>query len=117
MVVSDLFEDQHVSAYRMAPDGRIVQASPALARLLGYDSVEELVARNQVGEEYDQAYVAAAFREHSGEISGVETVWRRKDGSTIRVRETDRAIYDDQDQPLFYDGIVEQIAAPTAEPQ
>lgn len=114
MVVSDLFEDQHVSAYRMTPDGRIVQASPALARLLGYDSVEELVARNQAGEEYDQAYVAAAFREHSGEISGVETVWRRKDGSTIRVRETDRAIYDDQDQPLFYDGIVEQVA-PAAE--
>src|SRR5262249_51818264 len=117
MVTADLHNDREVSAYRMAPDGRIIDASPALARLLGYDSVENLVAHNQGGEEYDQAYVAETFREHGGQITGVETTWRRKDGSATRLRERVTAIYDERGQPLYYDGIIEATFAPIQDEQ
>jgi PAS domain S-box-containing protein len=109
----------------MAPDGVIFAASPALVQLLGYASLDELRARNSDGGEYDSEYVQALFARHSGQIDDIESVWRRKDGSIIHVRESARAIYDDQGRPTEYDGIIEKIVGPglesreprTAEPQ
>src|ERR1044071_2267358 len=84
---ADLPGDQHVCAYQMAPDGTIVPASPALMRMLGYESLDDLRANNPDGDEYDALYVQALFARHSGEVTNIKSVWRRKDGSLAHVHE------------------------------
>src|SRR5262245_18774052 len=54
-MLAGLFGSQQVCAYRMAPDGAIVAASPALLRMLGYESLDDLRAKNPDGDEYDAA--------------------------------------------------------------
>src|SRR5689334_13620244 len=111
-LLGDPFSDMKICTYAMAPDGTILAASPALVRLLGYDSLDELRARNSAGGEYDSEYVQALFARHSGQINDIESIWRRKDGSIIYVRESARAVYDERGRPVEYDGIIEKIVGP-----
>jgi capsular exopolysaccharide synthesis family protein len=103
-----LVDNLMIGMYRMTPDGRIVMANQVLVQMLGYDSVDELLAKNH-STDYDPEFVRAEFLAHNGRIVDMESTWRRKDGSSIYVRENARAIYDDFGQPLYYDGIIEDI--------
>ena len=49
-----LFENVPIGIYRTTPDGRIVDANPALIKMLGYDSFAELATRN-LNKEYARA--------------------------------------------------------------
>ena len=43
-----LVQEAAFGIYRSSEDGRILDANPALAQMLGYDSVEELLTRNML---------------------------------------------------------------------
>jgi len=45
-----------------------------------------------------------------GEVQGLESIWRRKDGSAIYVRESARVIHDDLTREIYYEGIIEDIS-------
>jgi PAS domain S-box-containing protein len=69
------------------PEGRIVEANPALARILGHDDVARVLSSN-INELYVRPserarLVAEALR--SGRDSA-ETEWKRQDGTTFPVR-------------------------------
>jgi capsular exopolysaccharide synthesis family protein len=53
--------------------------------------------------------VRKAFRANNGRIVDLESSWRRRDGAIISVRESMQAIYDEYGQPLYYDGVVENL--------
>jgi len=94
------------------PDGRVLMANPALLRMLGYDSWQELAFRNVKGEGFEAGYPRSAFREQierEGEAKGLEAAWKRRDGSVIFVRESARAFRADDGRVLYYDGIVEDV--------
>jgi len=42
-------------------------------------------------------------------VRGLETVWNRKDGSIVHIRESARVIRDLNGKTLYYDGSVEDI--------
>ncbi|MBC7260323.1 MAG: PAS domain S-box protein [Chloroflexi bacterium] len=108
-----LFDGLPVGVYRTTPDGRVLLANPALARMLGYASPEELMRRNLEKESFGDAYSRAEFKarmERDGFITGWETSWTRRDGSRIYVRETSRAVRDDAGNILYYEGIVEDVS-------
>jgi PAS domain S-box-containing protein len=107
-----LFENIPTGVYRTTPDGRILNANPALIKMLGYASFEELALRNLEKEGFESRYSRRKFRERierDGEIRGMEAVWRRKDNSVIFVRENAKAIRDANDATLYYEGTVEDI--------
>jgi capsular exopolysaccharide synthesis family protein len=105
-----LIDNLLLGMYRMSPEGKIIMANQALAHMLGYASVEELLMLSPgMGDEYDPEYVHRAFRANNGRVVDVESSWRRKDGSSIVVRESALATYDDRGRPLYYDGIVEDL--------
>ena len=107
-----LFENATVGIYRTAPAGRILMANPALVKMLGYQSVEELIQRNLEECGFEPNYPRKVFQERmamEGEVRGLEAVWDRRDGSPIFVRESARAIRGPENQVLYYDGIVEDI--------
>ena len=108
-----LFEDAPVGIYRTTPDGRILMVNPAILRMLGYGSAEELKARNLESDGPDAAYDRATFRtlaESKGGIRGLEAQWRRRDGSRIWVRENAKAVRGPDGEVLYYEGTVEDVS-------
>jgi PAS domain S-box-containing protein len=107
-----LFENAPVGIYRTTPDGQILAANPALMRMMGYESYEQLSRRNLEHEGFEPSYPRAAFKEQierQGEVRGLETSWRRKDGAVIHIRENATAVRDAEGNTLYYEGTVEDI--------
>jgi PAS domain S-box-containing protein len=111
--VRSFVENATVGIYRSTPDGKIVMANRALIRIMGYSSLEELASRNLETEGYEPSYPREQFKariEEAGFVSGWETAWKRRDGSTIYVRESASVIRSEDGRILFYDGIIEDIS-------
>jgi len=108
----DLLERSTVGFYRTTPQGQILYANPAIIKMLGFNSFEELVRRNLEEEGFEPAYSRNYFKEileKEGEVIGLESVWRKKDGTRIWVRESAKAIKDDSGNVLYYEGTVEDV--------
>ncbi len=106
-----LFDNATIGIYRTTPDGRILMVNPAVIRMLGYSSLEELAQRNLETSGFEPEYSRREFRERlerEGVISGLESAWTRKDGSIMFVRESARAIKDSAGI-VYYDGTFEDI--------
>jgi PAS domain S-box-containing protein len=79
--------------YRSTEDGRILEANPAFARMLGYASVEDVMRLNMIDiyqSRTDRAVLLASHREKSG--GTVEVRWKKHDGEPILVRLTARTV-------------------------
>jgi PAS domain S-box-containing protein len=108
----ELFENSRFGIYRTTPEGRIVTVNPALLAMLGFATFEELAARNLEAEGFAPQHSRRNFKnlmERDGEIRGMESEWRRRDGTAIMVRENARAIRDEAGRVTFYDGTVEDV--------
>lgn len=101
-----LLSNNAICAYRLAADGTLIAASPALLELLGYRSLPELRAGELNKAGFDAAYTEAIFAQHQGELLDAETEWRYADGRPLMVRESARAVYNAAGQPLYYDGVL-----------
>ncbi|MGL4379330.1 MAG: PAS domain-containing protein, partial [Microcoleaceae cyanobacterium] len=109
-----MFENAVSGIFQTSPDGRYLHANPALARLYGYTSIEELMAG--LTDIEHQLYVdphrrdefISALQEYDF-VSEFESQIYRKDGSIIWISENARAVRDDQGKLLYYEGFVEDI--------
>ncbi len=106
-----IFEHSIDGIFQNTPEGRHLSVNPALARMLGFASPDELIhGRDNIGR---QAYVDPAMREkfrqaleESGSVSGFEYEVYRKDGSKIWVPENARIVRDEEGRALYYEGSV-----------
>ena len=108
----NLFNNSLVGLYRTTPDGRILMANPALVRMLGYDSFEELARRNLEDEGYHPEYPRSVFKERisrESKVIGLESAWKRADGTTLYIRESAQAVRDESGNIMYYQGTVEDI--------
>ncbi|MFW9991163.1 MAG: PAS domain S-box protein [Candidatus Odinarchaeota archaeon] len=107
-----MVEEMPIGLYRTAPKGKILAANPALVDMLGYDSFEELAKIDLEQEGQISGYPRYIFKEQmelEGEIKGLETGWKKKNGVILYVRENARAIRDRNGEILYYEGTVEDI--------
>jgi PAS domain S-box-containing protein len=107
------FEDLVIGLYRTTPDGRFLMANPALVRMLGYASFEELAELNlEAGGGFEPGYSREDFKkrlERDGNIIGLEAVWVRRDGTLLFFRENARVVRDAAGAVAYYEGAVEDI--------
>ena len=109
-----IFENATEGIYRTSQDGRFLSANPAMARLFGYSSPDELMASiTDVGH---QLYVNPERRHQFLDlmrqrrpVSDFEVEFFRKDGSTFWASLHARPIYDETDALRFIDGIISDI--------
>jgi PAS domain S-box-containing protein len=107
-----LYENATIGIYRTTPDGRILMANPAAVRMLGFDSFDELARHNPELWGFAPPLQRSEFLrrlERDRIITGLESAWVRKDGSTIFVRESARIVCDGNNTVLYYDGTFEDI--------
>src|SRR6202521_6141465 len=92
----DLVENSVYGIFRASMDGVFLDANPALLRILGCSTEEELKAINLTRDifRYPEHYAQflATCRER-GQVHGGETEWRRRDGGIVAVRLHLRRIY------------------------
>jgi PAS domain S-box-containing protein len=108
----NIFENAPIGFYRTTPDGRVLDANPALLTILGYSSFEQLASINLESAEYPPDYPRRLFRERierDSEIKGMESFWKRTDNTLVYIRENARAIRDAGGIIVCYEGTIEDI--------
>jgi len=86
--------------------------NPALATMLGYSSSADLTNLELSENNFLPTYPREQFLENikrEGVVRGLESAWKRKDGSEFYVRESARAIHDSAGNIIYFDGTVEDI--------
>jgi PAS domain S-box-containing protein len=109
-----LFENATIGIFHSLPEGRFLRVNPALARMLGYASPEEMVAL--VTNISTQIYVDSRRR---GELYATtleqsdwvyaENRYRRKDGGIITANLSVRKVLDAKGAVAYLEGLVEDI--------
>jgi PAS domain S-box-containing protein len=109
-----IFENAVEGIFQTTADGRYLVANPTLARIYGYDSVEELQgAMTDIGARlYVDPQRRSEFQRRiaqDGIVHRFESEIYRKDGSIIWISEHARAAHDAAGALLYYEGTVEDI--------
>jgi PAS domain S-box-containing protein len=111
----DIFEHCAWGIFQTTAEGRYLAANPALARIFGYDSPEELMSKvTDIGR---QLYVDPQRRDEfvraiteNGVVRGFESEIYRRDGSTIWISVTCRELRASTGQLLYYEGTVDDVS-------
>jgi len=110
----NIFENAIVGIYRTSPEGRFLTANLTAARLLGYESSEELI--NSITDITTQIYANPGDRDEAvrlmreqGFIKDFEVQCRRKDGSIVWGSLSARIIRDEKGQVLYHEGASQDI--------
>lgn len=88
-----MIENSTIGIYRITPDGQILMANKTLYELMGFESFQQFSDRNLEHEGFEPGYQCDLFKrtlESKGEVKGLESVWKRRDGSWLEVRENAR---------------------------
>ncbi len=110
----DIFENAVEGIFQATPDGRFLSANPALARIFGYDSSEELIEKVtdigkqlNVDSELRKEYLRQLYTE--GYCRNLEGLMYRKDGTRIWVSVNARAVRGETGEVLYHEGTLQDI--------
>jgi len=109
-----LFDDAVEGIFQTTPEGTYLSVNPALARLCGYASPQEMIeaVRDIATQEYVDPKKREEFKriiEARGTVEGFEYEIRRKDGTKVWVRENARAVRDPSGRIASYEGTIEDV--------
>jgi PAS domain S-box-containing protein len=109
-----IFENSIEGIFQSTPDGKFISGNPALARVFGYDSPEDLIA--SVTDIEGTIYVDPDRREEfkrliqaQGSVELFEYEVFRKDKSKLWLCENSRVVRDSEGKIVYYEGTVEDI--------
>lgn len=109
-----IFENALEGIFQSLPEGRFIKVNPAFARMLGYESPQELI--ETITDIASQTYVDLPRRaefmrimDEKGTVTGFEFQMKRKDGRVIWVNESARAVRDGNGKLIYYEGSAEDI--------
>ncbi len=109
---ASLFENAQIGIFQSTPEGEILNVNPALVRMLGYSSVEELEGKNLVK---DSFFVNASridfegLMDKQGFVNNFESEWKTKNGEVIILKENSRTVKDKDGKVLYLEGFLENV--------
>lgn len=104
-----IFENSVIGIYRSTPAGRFTIVNEALAHMLGYPTVGELLALDLTTDLYvnpDERERLRRAYDLTGRMEGVEVRWKKKGGEPISVSLHARTLTDAAGQIVGYEGLV-----------
>lgn len=108
----DIFEFAPVGIYQARRDGTLVTANKALASMLGYESVDELLSVTLDSDVYfdeGERQRLIGEHEHRGYATDLEVRWKKKDGAPIWVQLTAHSIKGADGATACFEGFVRDI--------
>jgi len=108
---TELFETLQEGAYFSTPEGRLLDANPALVSVLGYATKEELLALEplQLNADPGQPPVLGRAADDRGGVRAREITLRKKDGTAAVFLESSRAVWDDAGKLIRYQGTLVDV--------
>ncbi|HEY4127858.1 MAG TPA: EAL domain-containing protein [Gammaproteobacteria bacterium] len=109
-----IFQNAVEGIYQSTPDGRIIRANKALARILGYSSPDEFLNtdKNLMAQAYlhpEQRTELLKRIDQDGFYADEEFQMTRLDGSTIWVSDNSRVVRDKSGKVEYYEGTLQDI--------
>jgi sigma-B regulation protein RsbU (phosphoserine phosphatase) len=111
-----IFENSVSGIFQTSPAGTYLDVNPALSRIYGYSSPEEMMSK--ISDIAKLIYVDPNRRgefvklmQERGVVQDFESQVFRKDGSIIWISENARAVRDSQGRIQYFEGMVEDITA------
>jgi two-component system cell cycle sensor histidine kinase/response regulator CckA len=109
-----IFENAGEGIFQSTLEGRFITVNPSLARILGYDSPEEVI--ETITDITNQLYVdpvrraeATRLQEERGVLQGLEFEVYRKDGEKIWLSLNRRSVRDENGVEIYREGSIEDI--------
>jgi PAS domain S-box-containing protein len=109
-----IFENAIEGIYQSTPDGKYIAVNPALAKMYGYDTTEELL--RGVSDIQNQIYVDPSVRQRfrdlidkSDLVRSFEYQVRRRDGGIIWISESARVVRDASGAVRYFEGFIDDI--------
>jgi PAS domain S-box-containing protein len=109
-----IFENAVEGIFQSTPDGRFVSVNPAMARMFGHESPQDLI--DSVSDIGTQLYCDFGRREefkrsmeNHGQVERFECQVIRKDGKKIWISENARAVRNVVGRICYYEGTIEDI--------
>ena len=110
---TELFESLQEGIYIVTPEDRIVDVNPALVRILGYESKDEVLSR-RVSEIFPDEVLRSSVRaevDRQPIVEGREIMLVRKDGKPIICLNTAAAVRDNSGKIVRYQGALMDVTA------
>jgi len=110
----DIFDGALEGIFQVSPESSPLRVNRAMARMLGYDSPEDLLSKvdnvaHQVWADEVERESHLRQLEEDGEVLGFECHFKRKDGSIIVVSLNTRKVCGSDGQLLCYEGFIIDI--------
>ena len=110
----NIFDGALEGIYRTSIEGRNLEANFALARMLGYDSAQEVASAitgsaHQMWVDPNEFSHFLELLEHHGAVRGHECQYKRKDGTAIWVSLSSRKVCGEDGRTLYYEGFIQDI--------
>jgi PAS domain S-box-containing protein len=108
---TELFETLQEGVYFSTPEGRLLDANPALIQMLGCNSRDELLALDPIALNVDMVQGAVLGRnpDDRGSERSRELTLRRKDGTTGIFLDRSRAVWDGTGKIIRYQGTLVDV--------
>lgn len=100
-----LFETSLDGIYKSTPEGKFIEVNPALVKMLGYDSEQELMEIDIKSQLYFSQDERDVKEEHGVEVYRL----KKKDGTEIWAEDHGRYEYDSQGNVVFHNGIIRDV--------
>ena len=109
-----IFENSIEGIFQSTPDGKFINANPAQAQILGYDSPEELCRKvTDIGK---QIYESPEYRNkfikrlmENGKVDAFEAPFLRRNGTRIWVSLTGRGYFNENGELCLIEGFIVDI--------
>ncbi len=108
---TELFETLQEGAYFSTPEGKLLDANPALINILGYANREELLAidPSQLNSDSSQPPILGRAAGDQGGVRAREITLCKKDGSAAVFLDSSRAVWDSAGKLVRYQGTLIDI--------
>jgi two-component system, cell cycle sensor histidine kinase and response regulator CckA len=111
-----IFENAVEGIFQSTPDGRFVSVNPAMAKMFGYSSPEEMIdaIRDISRQMYSDSGRREEFKrlmESYGLVESFECQMIRRDGSNVWISENARAVRNVIGRICYYEGTIEDITS------
>ena len=109
-----IFENSPEGIFQSTPEGRFISVNPAMARIFGYDSPQEMIESvtdisHQLNLDLAQRELFIGPLQTRGVIENFEWKNQRKDGSIIWISISARVVRDADGNVLYYEGFLQDI--------
>ena len=111
-----IYENATEGIFQITLEGRFLSANPALARIHGFDSPEELIASatdigKQLHADPEARKEMMRLLGKQGHVEGFEVRMFRRDGSVGWISINARLVRDKEGKPLYHEGTMQEITS------